>query len=197
MIKVGITGGIGAGKSFVCKCFSAMGIPIYDADSRSKWLIQNEKSLIQSIKKQFGKDLYDENDILNKKALAEIVFSDENMLKKLNSIVHPAVHEDSEKWFASQKRIGVKYVLKEAALIYETQANKHLDKVIVVAAPLELRINRTMLRDRCVRQDVINRIDKQLPQEDKVNLADYVVYNGGTSPLLPQIWKIHEAICKL
>lgn len=196
MIKVGITGGIGVGKSYVAKIFKSMNIPIYNADFRAKYLIQNDPMLIEAIKVNFGPELYDENNQLDRKKLSSIVFSDEKKLKILNLIVHPVVREDAKNWFFEQHLKNVPYALKEAALIFETKGHLELDKVIVVTAPLAVRIERTMARDRCTRQEVLDRIDKQLPENDKKLLANYLIDNSGEKSLLEQVNKIHEALCK-
>ncbi len=197
MIKVGITGGIGVGKSFVAKIFESMGVSIYNADNRAKFLMNYDEKLIGQIKLLFGEDIYANENKLKRKKLAQIVFSDKEKLEQLNAIVHPAVYKDGIKWQKFQEKKFNKYSLKESALLFETGSYKELDKIITVSAPLELRISRTMLRDRCNRHAVTNRIDKQISQEQKEKMADYIIYNDEGNPLLPQIWKINEAILKL
>jgi len=196
MIKVGITGGIGAGKSFVSKIFASMGIPIYNADFRAKWILQNNPILIEEIKQVFGANIYTAENKLNRLALAKIVFNDKKLLAKLNSMVHPAVAKDSDDWFVNLSRSKA-YALKEAALLYETGTHEKLDKVIVVSAPREVRINRVVHRDSASRADVLARMDKQLPESDKVKLADYVIVNDGKQTIIPQIWKVHQQVIKL
>lgn len=196
MIKIGITGGIGAGKSFVSKIFASMGVPLYNADFRAKWIIQNDQNLIAAIKETFGNNIYNHKNELDRVALAKIVFNDKKQLEKLNAIVHPAVSKDGEEWYANLPRHKL-YGLKEAALLFETGTHKKLDKVIVVSASKELRINRVVERDNISRADVLARMDKQLAEKDKLQLADYVIYNEGTQALIPQIWKVHQQIKKL
>ncbi len=197
VIKAGITGGIGSGKTTVCKLFEQLGIPVYYADDRAKYLMQHEHHLIDEIKKTFGADVYD-NGKLNRKLLAERVFNDKEKLQQLNALVHPAVYHDTEDWIEEQKALKVPYVLKEAALLIESGSHKNLDKLIVVTAPLDIRIERVRLRDNSTSEEVQARIQNQLPEEEKVKLADYVIHNqGNLSELHGQVQRIHEELLKL
>src|SRR6478609_210326 len=163
MKKIGITGGIGVGKSTASAVFKLLGIPVYDADTRAKWLMSNDEILVQSVKNTFGEEAY-VNGILNNQYLASIVFSDPVKVETLNKLVHPRVGEDFKNWTAQQ--YNVPYVLKEAALLYEANSWKELDKIIVVTAPLELRINRVLKRDpHRDRQQVLDIIQRQMPEE--------------------------------
>ncbi len=194
VIKAGITGGIGSGKSTVCRIFEKLGIPVYYADERAKYLMQHEHHLIDEIRKTFGSDIYD-NGKLNRKLLAERVFNDSIKLKQLNALVHPAVFHDTEDWVEEQKALKVPYVLKEAALLIESGSYKSLDKLIVVTAPLEIRIERVMYRDNSTKEEIIARINHQLPDEEKVKLADYVIENSGDLEYLEgQVLEIHEKL---
>ncbi|HMN88777.1 MAG TPA: dephospho-CoA kinase [Saprospiraceae bacterium] len=194
-LRVGITGGIGSGKSVVCKIFEVLGIPIYYADERAKWLMVNDLNLMNAIRASFGNSTYDANGQLNRSYLADKVFHDEQQLQRLNALVHPAVARDSESWNALQ--VGIPYTLREAALIYEAGIDKQLDKVIVVTAPLEVRIQRVMMRDRAPREAVEARISKQMPASEKVQRADFVIYNDGTQSLIRQVLKGHNQLCDL
>lgn len=176
VIKVGITGGIGSGKTTVCKMFEELGVPVYYSDDRAKYLMQHEHHLIDEIKKSFGDDVY-ENCKLNRKLLAERVFNDKAKLDLLNSLVHPAVFRDTERWLEEQKERKVPYVIKEAALLVETGSYKTLDKLIVVTAPLDTRIKRVMTRDQLELEEVQARVRNQLPESEKVKLADFVITN--------------------
>ncbi|EPA00075.1 Dephospho-CoA kinase [Indibacter alkaliphilus LW1] len=189
---IGITGGIGSGKTTVSKIFSILGIPIYYADDRAKWLMANNLDLIQKIKENFGEESYTENGELNRKYLAEKVFSDPENTTIINALVHPAVGADFENWATSQNS---PYILKEAALLFETGSYKQLDKIINVSAPLKLRISRVMARDPQRDEKQINAIiDKQMPDEEKNKKADFIIKNGENKLLIPQVLKIHQAL---
>ncbi len=178
MLKVGVTGGIGSGKSTVCKIFEELGVPIYYADDRAKYLMQHEHYLIDLIKKNFGEEVY-ENGKLNRPLLAEKVFNNKPKLELLNSLVHPVVFRDTERWVDEQEAKGVRYGVKEAALLIETGSYKTLDKLIVVTAPLDVRVNRVSLRDNADLETVMARVRNQLPEEEKLKLADFVIANDG------------------
>ena len=191
MVKIGITGGIGTGKSLVSRIFSALGIPVYDADTRAKWLMNNNPELRKEITAKFGALSYKESGELDRKYLAA-VFADENQLKVLNNLVHPAVGRDFENWSGEQSG---KYILKEAALLYEAGSWKGLDKIIVVSAPLDLRVERVLKRDPFrSREQVLQIISKQMPDEEKTARADFVITNDGRELLIPQVLKIHNQI---
>lgn len=193
MLKVGITGGIGAGKSIICKLFFLLGIKVYNADYFAKYLMQNDKKLIQSIKEIFGKDAYI-NDKLNRKKLAEIVFEDADKLSKLNQLVHPAVAKHSVIWMAQQTG---PYVLKEAALLFETGSYKQLDYTILVTAPQNVRVERVMKRDNTNADSINNRMNKQLPDNEKLTLADFVIINDDKTPVIPQVNKLHQQLIEV
>jgi dephospho-CoA kinase len=192
MLKAGITGGIGSGKTTVCKMFEKLGIPVYYADDRAKHLMQHEHFLIDQIKKNFGDDVY-VNGSLDRKALAAKVFNDKPKLELLNSLVHPVVFRDTERWIEEQKEKKAPYILKEAALLVETGSYKSLDKLIVVTAPLNTRIERVTARDNSDAEEVLARVKNQLPEEEKLKLADFVIANNdGLEELEQQVLKIHE-----
>lgn len=190
-LLIGVTGGIGSGKSLVSKIFACLGIPVYDADSRAKKLMNTDPALIAEIKKAFGDEAYHANGTVNRAFLASTVFNHEEKLKKLNHLVHPRVQLDTEKWVREN---GVnKYLIKEAALIYESGTQSTFDKVIVVTAPYELRKQRVLARDtsRSAR-DVERIMANQMPEEDKVRLADFIIKNDGSELLIPQVLKLHK-----
>lgn len=191
MIKVGITGGIGSGKTSVCQVFERLGAAVYYADVRAKQLMEEDKELIVSIKKLIGEDAYNEDGTLNRKLIADTVFSDEKKLLQLNSLVHPAVVRDYESWNEILARKNYPYSIKEAALLIEAGSYKQCDKLIVVTADIEARIRRVMTRDNVTREQVLARINAQLPEEEKVKLADYVIRNDEIMDLVPQVTKIH------
>ncbi|MBK9794516.1 MAG: dephospho-CoA kinase [Sphingobacteriales bacterium] len=191
MLKVGITGGIGSGKTTVCQIFATLGIPIYYADVRAKELMVSDADLIQQIKKLFGENAY-LNGELNRKYIAEKAFHDKNLLQQLNTIVHPAVFQDTLNWF--QTHHDKAYTLYEAAIMFESGSYKLMDKMITVFAPLEDRISRTMKRDHISREEVLERVDKQMLEEEKMKRADFVIYNDHSQPLIQQVLTIHEHI---
>ncbi len=182
-LKIGITGGIGSGKTTVTEVFKHIGIPIYLADDRAKWLMNNDATLIQKITKLFGQQAYQDG-VLNRKHLAQMVFSNKTLITKLNHITHPAVFRDFDKWVREQR---APYVIKEAALLFESGSYLDLDAIVTVDAPIELRVRRTVRRDQITEEDVMARIKNQLPDEVKRNAADYLIINDGGTPLLPQI----------
>ncbi|WP_425636367.1 dephospho-CoA kinase [Algoriphagus yeomjeoni] len=189
-ILVGITGGIGSGKSTVAKIFSILGIPVYSADERAKWLMGNDEELKNQIKNAFGAESYLSDGSLNRSFLANEVFSDPEKVKTINSLVHPAVGTDFLTWASQQNS---PYVLKEAALIFETGGKKALDYVINVSSPLKIRIARTLMRDPHRSEEQVNQIiNQQLPDEQKNELADFIIKNTDNKLLIPQVLKIHQ-----
>lgn len=191
MLRVGITGGIGSGKTTVCKIFETLGIPIYYADDRAKYLMEHDPTLIQAIKNTFGSGAYN-GETLNRPYLAEKVFHNKTELAKLNALVHPAVAFDAEQWANVQH--GVPYTLKEAALLFEAGSYKQLDKLIVVTAPEEVRTERVMLRDNVTAEAVKARMANQWPESDKVALADFIINNDGQHSLIDQVLNVHKAL---
>lgn len=192
ILLIGITGGIGSGKSTVAKIFNILGIPVYSADDRAKWLMSNDPDLKDQIIANFGKESYFEDGSLNRSYLASRVFNDEEKISIINSFVHPAVKKDFEKWVLNHNS---PYVLKEAALLFESGSYKDLDKVINVSAPLKIRINRVLLRDPQRSENQINDIiNKQLPDEEKNLKADFVIKNSDNRLLIPQVMQIHQLL---
>jgi dephospho-CoA kinase len=193
MLKIGITGGIGSGKSTVANIFEVLGIPVYYADDAAKRLMQEDEELKQKIMLQFGNEVY-KNGKLDKKYLADIVFTSPEKLAQLNALVHPATLKDADAWMDNQTS---PYTLKEAALIFESGAHQHLDYVIGVTAPAPLRIQRTMHRDGITREAVIARMDKQMDEVIKMKLCDFVITNDEQEMLLPQVLVLHETFLSL
>ncbi len=189
MLNVGITGGIGSGKTTVCKIFERFGIPIYYADDRAKKLMISNQEIIDKVKHIFGINAYSKNGQLNRSLLSKEAFSDPEKLKALNAVVHPAVAKDTLDWQNSLKEVP--YSLKEAALIVETGGHLILDKLIVVSAPQDIRIQRVMNRDDTKKEAVLARMQKQLPEEEKLKHADFIIQNDGSESLILQVWKIH------
>lgn len=190
-LQIGITGGIGSGKSLVCKIFQSLGVPVYDADSHAKILMTTDGILVDQIKKEFGSLSYDEKGDLNRKLVSEIVFNDEAKLQKLNALVHPRVAYDYDRWLA--KYVSKPYVLKEAALLFEAGSFTLLDKIIVVTAPEPMRISRVLKRDlHRSEQEVVKIIRNQMDEEEKLKRADFIVQNNETELVVPQVLKLHE-----
>ncbi len=193
MLKVGITGGIGSGKTTVCKIFEVLGIPVYYADDRAKELMQTDLKLIGSIKEIFGEEAYLDGK-LNRVFIASKVFDNKPQLAKLNSVVHPAVAKDVMQWM--MQHTDKPYVLEEAALLFESGSYKFFDKIITVLAPIEDRINRLKARDNATYEQITARMKNQMRDEDKVKLSDYVIYNDAQHKLIQQALTIHHLLLK-
>ncbi len=188
MIKVGLTGGIGSGKTTVANIFKQLGVPIYFSDDRAKYLMLHNQFLRESLISLFG-DKVVVNGLLNRSYIASKVFSNPKELIKLNTLVHPFVQKDFDDWSASQCSV---YVIKEAAILFETGANKLLDKVVLVESPKDFKVSRVMLRDRITKEEVLMRMSKQWPDDQKRTYADYIIYNDEENPLINQILKLHS-----
>lgn len=190
-LEIGITGGIGSGKSLVCKIFICLGIPVYDADHHAKELMTTDGILVSQIKKEFGVLSYNADGSLNRQYLGREVFNDPGRLQRLNHLVHPRVGINYKAWV--DQRRNHPYVLKEAALIYEAGSDKLLDKVIVVHANEALRIQRVLKRDSHRTADqVVSIIENQMPEEEKVRRADFTILNDETTLLIPQVLALHH-----
>ena len=190
-LRIGITGGIGSGKSLICKIFTALQVPVYDADSMARKLMTSDFVLVNQIKKEFGESSYQPTGSLNREYLSKEVFNDPIKLEKLNQLVHPHVGIDSENWIERNK--SYPYVVKEAALLFESGANNLLDKIIVVTAPERLRIQRVLKRDKSRREeDVVKIIHNQMDEEEKIKRADFIIRNDETVLVVPQVLKLHE-----
>ncbi len=188
MLKIGLTGGIGSGKSTVAKVFELLRVPVYYADEASKRLYHTDKVLMADLKKHFGEDVYT-NDQLNRSRLAEMVFNNPQKLELLNSLVHPPTLRDAEEWMLKQT---APYIIKEAALLFESGSVAGLDYVIGVKAPQHIRIKRVMERDGVTREQVLNRMDKQLDEEIKMRLCDFIIENSEQQLVIPQVLELHE-----
>jgi len=193
MLKVGITGGIGSGKSTVCKVFELLGIPVYYADTAAKEIMHTDGELKLSIQTHFGENIYGPDGKLDRATLGKIVFNDKERLALLNSLVHPATIKHSDEW---SKRQNAPYTIKEAALMFESESFHHLDKVIGVFAPQPLRIQRVMKRDNVTREEVLARISKQIDENIKMRLCDYVIHNDDQQLVIPQVLSIHETLLR-
>lgn len=190
-LQIGITGGIGSGKSLISRIFHHLGVPVYDADSHAKELMTTDGILISQIKKEFGDLAYHNDGSLNRVYLGNHVFKDQNQLDKLNALVHPRVAADYDKWVLRHQTY--KYVLKEAALLFEAGTADKLDAVIVVTAPEELRIQRVLKRDphRTVEQ-LKGIVEKQMPEDKKRERADHIIVNDDAELVIPQVLDLHR-----
>lgn len=195
-LQIGITGGIGSGKTLICKIFHSLGIPIYDADSRAKILMTTDGILVEQIKKEFGMLSYNEDGSLNRKYLGQIAFDQKLKLEKLNQLVHPRVAKDYEEWVITHQHFP--YVIKEAALLFESGSYKGLDKIVVVSASEQIRMKRVLQRDtHRTEKDVENIFGNQLPENEKLKRADFVIINDETRLVIPQVLELHERFSSL
>ncbi|MDN5216046.1 dephospho-CoA kinase [Fulvivirgaceae bacterium BMA12] len=190
-LLVGITGGIGAGKSIICKIFQCLGVPVYQADDRARWLMTHDTSLISEIKSHFGPSAYFEDGRLNSTFLASEVFHDKKKLDLLNNLVHPNVGKDFEYWV--QENGQLPYLIKEAALLFESGSYKELDKVINVDAPADIRKKRVAARDKHrIEADIQAIMDRQLGDEQRKTMADFVITNNDRDLVIPQVLALHR-----
>ncbi len=192
-LDIGITGGIGSGKSLICKIFNCLGVPSYDADSRAKSLMTTDGILVEGIKKEFGSLSYQADGSLNRTFIRSIVFKNREKLNKLNTLVHPRVAIDYNDWLDRHKELP--YVIREAALLYESGTAKMLHKTIVVSAPELLRIKRVLKRDPQRTEDEVKRIiDNQMPESEKISKADFVIINDDSQMVIPQVLVLHNQL---
>ncbi len=189
-LRIGLTGGIGSGKSTVANVFEVLGIPVFYADAAAKKMMNTDLLLRQQLTEAFGEQTYT-NDVLNREYLSSVVFADARQLARLNAIVHPATIAEAERWFAKQT---TPYVVKEAALLFETGSSAGLDYIIGVSAPQHIRIQRTMKRDDVAREQVLQRMNKQIDENIKMKLCDFVLINDEQQMLLPQITELHNKL---
>ena len=193
MLKVGVTGGIGAGKSIVCKIFEVLGVPVYYADEAAKELMQQNEKLIAELKIHFSDAVYDGVN-LNRKYLSNLIFNNPEKRELLNTIVHPYVIQDGIEWMKKQQS---PYAIKEAALIFESGSQESLDHIIGVFAPNSLKILRTIKRDHSTREEVLQKIESQIEDGIKMKLCDDVITNDDQHLLIPQVIAIHEKLCRM
>lgn len=194
--QIGITGGIGSGKSLVCKIFRCLGAPVYDADSRAKNLMTTDGILVSQIKKEFGILSYNEDGSLNRKYLGQVAFDQKEKLERLNQLVHPRVAADYAGWVQGHQNYP--YIIKEAALLFEAGSYKELDKIIVVTAPEEIRMKRVLQRDtHRTEQDVKNILENQLSEEERLQRADFIITNDESRLVIPQVLELHERFTSL
>lgn len=191
MIRIGLTGGIGSGKSTTAAVFSALGIPVYDSDTAAKAIMDTDKTVIEKLKREFGEESY-KNGLPDRAYIAKIVFSDKEKLETLNGIVHPAVRENYSQWAGQHENCA--YTVMESAILIESGFNDEVDKVVVVSAPESLRIERVMQRDSLPADVVKARIDSQMSDEERLLHADYVLYADEQNLLIPQILELDRKL---
>lgn len=193
MKVIGITGGIGSGKSIICKVFELLGVLVYYADSRANWLTNNDLQLRKEIKELLGRQAYDENGQYNRKWVASQVFDNTELLKMLNMLIHPRVFDDTKKWLTLHQ--NQPYVVREAAISNAAGKGNNLDKIIVVSCPIEVRIKRIQQRDPQRSDEQIRTIiGRQKTEEEFIKIADYQIINDDTQLILPQILRIHQVL---
>jgi dephospho-CoA kinase len=193
MLKIGLTGGIGSGKTTVAKLFELLNVPVYYADEASKRLYHTDSDLIASIKKYFGEDIYT-NGQLNRSKLAAIVFNQPEKLELLNRLVHPPTIRDAEEWMKKQ---SAPYVIKEAALLFESGSASGLDYIIGVQAPFHYRIKRVMERDGVKKEDVVGRANRQIDEDIKMRLCDFIIVNNDQELVIPQVLELHSKFLEM
>lgn len=193
MLRIGLTGGIGSGKTTVAQIFGVLGIPVYSSDDAAKRLMNEDEDLKKKIIESFGKESY-QNGELNRKYVANEAFSDPKKIKLLNSMVHPATIKDATAWMEKQ---NAPYVIKEAALIFESGSDQFLDYVIGVKSPLNLRIERTMKRNNVTAEEVASRMKLQMDEVEKMNRCDFIIVNDEKEMLIPQVLSLHQKFLEL
>jgi dephospho-CoA kinase len=191
-MKLGVTGGIGSGKTSVCKVFTVLGIPVFSADRIAREIMDRDKNIIMKINSIAGKDLYS-NGCLDRMALASLIFNNNALLEKVNSLVHPVVFDHFATW---EKNQTTPYVIMEAAILFESGASKLVDKIATIVAPVEERISRVTQRSKLSRQQVVERMKNQLDDEARIKLSDYVIHNSENDMVIPAILEIHADILK-
>lgn len=190
MLKVGLTGGIGSGKSIVARVFGLLGVPVFEADAAGRQLLAEDPAVRAAIQERFGEAVVHHGTV-DRKALAAVVFQDPQALADLNAIVHPAVRQAFRQWAEQQ---NAPYVLMEAAILAETGGHKAFDRVVVVSAPEPVRLKRVMARDRVTEAEVKARIRNQASEEDRLAIADHVIVNNEQQLVVPQVLQVHQAL---
>ena len=192
MLKVGITGGMGSGKSTVCNILKNLGVPIFTSDDVGKYLLDNDDYLKDEIKRTFDSDMYTSTGRLDRERMAKLVFNNPDELQRINAIVHPRVKAEFDGW--CKKNEKKPYVVKEAAILFETGKHKEMDKMVTVFCPKEERINRIIKRDEATKEDIEKRMMHQYSDAERNALADFIIINDGKEDLLPQVMELHELL---
>lgn len=194
MLKIGLTGGIGSGKTLVGSVFKELGVPVYEADKEARRLMESDPTVIAGVKRLFGEAAYTGGK-LNRSYLADKVFGDDDLLTQLNNLVHPAVRKDFDSW--TRRHATHAYVMEEAAILFESGGAAAMDFTVFVKAETSLRINRVMARDQVTEAEVRKRMNRQMNDQQKELLSDFVIYNDNDSMILPQIVDLHNKFSKL
>lgn len=189
-MKLGVTGGIGSGKTSVCRVFNVLGIPVFSADPEAREIMDNDKGIIRRINSIAGKNLYI-NGSLDRIELAALIFNDNTLLEKVNSLVHPVVFDHFKRWEMDQT---APYVIMEAAILFESGASKLVDRIATVVAPIEERVERVIHRNSLSREQILERMRNQMDDDSMIKLSDYVIHNSENDMIIPAILKIHEDI---
>jgi dephospho-CoA kinase len=195
MLKIGVTGGIGSGKSVVCEIFKILGVPVYNADEQAKNLIDSDPYIINKLVEKYGQEIYI-GGALDRKKLSQIVFNNKDELQFLNETVHPHVFAHFDEWLELNINKNNSYIVKEAALLFESGSYKELDKIILVSAPEKIRISRVVERDRIKEVEVKKIIQNQMSEDDKIAKAEFIINNDGDTLIIPQVLKLHEQFLK-
>jgi dephospho-CoA kinase len=195
MLKIGITGGIGSGKTTVCRVFELLGIPVFYADNVAKTIMQTDSQLKNEILNAFGTESYSIDGQLNRPYISSIVFKDQSQLNKLNALVHPAVFRAFDRWISEQQEVP--YILKEAALLYESESYEMCDLSILVISPESTRISRIKARDHISEEEIMLRMKRQFSDEQKMKLANHILINDENRLLIPQILDLHQQFLKI
>jgi dephospho-CoA kinase len=193
-LQIGVTGGIGSGKSVVCRLFSCLGIPVYNADDRARWLTNYDPEVKEKVIALLGTESYTDGGLYNRPFVASVVFKNGELLKKLNAIIHPVVFKDTENWVA--ENADSPYLIKEAAIMNKAGSGNSLDYVVVVQAQVELRIQRILHRDNRSEEEIRAIIEQQVSDEQRSKIADFTIHNNETSALIPQVLELHNLFRK-
>ncbi len=191
MLKVGLTGNIGSGKTLMANIFEALGAPVFNADEQARWLM-NQEPIKDQLRSKFGQEIFDLHGMLNRKALADIIFTNPAEMDYVNALVHPAVMERFHEWCSQVATPTL--VIFEAAILIESGLFEQFDKIILVSAPSNIRMQRIVSRDQVKPEKVLSRMQNQWPEEDKLEYADYIVCNDGCTPLIAQCLNIHSGL---
>ncbi|SMO44217.1 dephospho-CoA kinase [Saccharicrinis carchari] len=191
MITVGVTGGIGSGKTTVCNIFGVLGVPVYNADTEARHLTNTHPEIVKKVSLLFGKDIYN-NGQLNRNKVGALVFSNKELLQQLNAVIHPLVAAHFKVWLSKHRYCS--YVIKEAAILFESGAYRQVDKVVTVTAPQGVRIKRVMRRDGISEKMVLDRMKNQMEEKEKVNKSDYIIACNDVDLVIPQVLRIHEEL---
>lgn len=190
-LKIGITGGIGSGKSLVCQIFKTLKVPVFEADKEAKEIIDSDPITRKALGELLGNGIFGPDGKINRHMMAGIIFNDQELLKEVNAIIHPAVRHRFNSWHAEQKS---RYIIQEAAILFESGVFRLMDMNIVVTAPEEMRIRRVTQRDGVTKEKVYERMKNQWPEEEKVAMADYIIRNDESQSLIQQVLEIHQKI---